>query len=404
MISLAALPARDARVIGVVGLAHCGSHFFHLVLPPLFPLLREPLGASWTELGLVMTVFFAVSGLCQIGAGFLVDRIGAARVLAAGMALLAAGGLLAGSATSYASLLLAAVVMGIGNSVFHPADYAILSHHVSSARMGRAFAIHTVGGSLGWALAPVTMVGVAAFGGWRLALLTAGLLGLAIAWLVWSAREDLETPGHAARPAGTIATATASVLASPPILLCFLFFALLAAAFVTLQGFLPLALNQLHAVPLVEATLAVTAYMLGMAVGTLGGGVLADRTPRHQAILAAGLLTSAALVLLVGQVALPLPLMMAAVGAAGACAGFTTPSRDMMVRAATPKEATGKVFGFVYAGLDLGATLAPVAAGWLLDHGRPGSVVVLIATVTALSVLAALTLRSRPTALVGVAP
>jgi MFS transporter, FSR family, fosmidomycin resistance protein len=294
-------------------------------------------------------------------------------------------------------LVLAALLMGLGNSVFHPADYAILTHHVTSRRMGRAYAIHTVGGSLGWALAPVTMVSVAALGGWRVALLAAGIIGLAMAAIVHAQRSRIETPDRAQRRAGAVGDGgvPASLLLSAPILLCFAFFVLLAAAFITLQSFMALGLHHLHGIPLVAATTAVTAYMLGMAAGTLGGGVAADRTGRHHGIIGLGLLTSAFLVLLVGEIALPIPAVLAIVALAGACVGFTTPSRDMLVRASTPPGATGKVFGFVYSGLDLGATVAPVIAGWMLDNGQPRAVFLMIAIVTALSVLTAVTVRPR---------
>ena len=391
--------AHDARVIGIVGAAHGGSHYFHLVLPPLFPLLKAEFGVGYAELGLLLSAFFATSGLCQTPAGFLVDRIGGARVLAAGLLLLAGGALLAASASGYLAMLPAAVVMGLGNSVFHPADYAILGHHVAPRRMARAFSVHTVGGTIGWAVAPVVVAGVAALASWRAALVVSALIGLGLAALTFANRGDLETPAHREPPgAGSALTGHLRLFASGPILLCFAFFMLQATAFVALQGFMPLSLHQLFGLEMVTATATVTAFMIGSAAGTMAGGVLADRSGEHQRIIAGGLVLAAAILVLVGRVALPPPALLALVALGGALAGATTPSRDMLVRASAPAGASGKVFGFVYSGLDLGATLTPALVGGMLDAGRPGAVFVVAPAAMLLSILTALTMpgsRSR---------
>ena len=391
----------DLRIIGIIGAAHGGSHFFQLVLPPLFPLLRETFGVTWTELGLVMTAFYATSGLCQAPAGIVVDRVGAARVLAAGLLCLGTGSLLAALAPGFWALFPVAVLLGLGNSVFHPADYAILSHHVAPPRMARAFSVHTVGGSLGWALAPVAMAAIAAAVSWQAALAVAGVAGLGLAALVILNRDRLETPAHAptsgSRREGL--AAYAGLLASAPILACFLFFVLQATAFVALQGFMPLSLNRLWGLEMVTATMTVTAFMLGSAAGTIVGGWLADRRSGHQQIIAIGLALAAAVILAIGHVPMPPPALLAATALAGALTGVTTPSRDMMVRAAAPRGAAGKVFGFVYSGLDLGATLTPAMVGWLLDNEMPGAVFGLVAAVTMLTILTAIAVRpGRPPA------
>jgi MFS family permease len=391
--------AQDLRIIGVVGIAHGGSHFFHLVLPPLFPLLKAAFGVSYTELGVLMSVFFAASGLLQTPAGFLVDRIGAARVLAAGLLLLGLGGVLASLAPSFALLLPAAVLMGLGNSVFHPADYAILGHHVAPSRMARAFSVHTVGGTIGWAIAPLFVAAVAALTSWRVALLLSGLIGLLLAAMVLVHRDILETPAHrSSAAAGSVPMRSLQLFTSAPILLCFAFFALQATSFIALQGFMPLSLHQLYGLEMVIATATVTAFMIGSAAGTMVGGVLADRSGRHQGIIFGGLALAALLILLVGRVELPAPLILAVVALAGGLAGLTTPSRDMLVRAAAPAGASGKVFGFVYSGLDLGATLTPALIGTLLDAGRPDALFVLVPVVMLLSILTATTIPIRPVA------
>lgn len=393
------LPAHDLEVITLVGLAHLGSHFFHLVLPPLFPFLRESFGVSWTELGLLQTVFFVASGLAQTPAGFLVDRIGAVRVLAGGLALLGAGALLAAFAPSFALLFPAAALMGLGNSVFHPADYAILGHRVSPNRLARAFSVHTIGGTLGWALAPVVMAAVATGWGWRPALLLASCLALGLSALILARKSGLETPSHRERAASGAEpgrTTTLAVLTARPVLLCFVFFALQAMGVIALQGFMPLALGKLWGTELVVAATAVTAFMIGSAVGTAVGGVLADRWPNRQAIIAWGLGLAALCVLVPGHVALPLPILWVIAALTGALHGATTPSRDLLVRAAAPPGASGKVFGFVYSGLDLGATIAPAIAGRLLDFGLPQGLFWLAAGVTLLSILAALAVHASP--------
>jgi MFS family permease len=388
--------SRDLPVIGLISAAHFSSHYFQLVLPPLFPLLTVALGVGYTELGLVMTVFFATSGLAQTPAGFLVDRIGAARVLTGGVALIGGGAVLAGLAPNYLALLPVAVVMGLGNSVFHPADYAILSRKVKPGRMARAFSVHTIGGTLGWALAPIAVLGIASVSSWRLALVASGVAGLFLAGLLLLQRERIEI-----EPAPTIRSTeggggSLALFFSLPILMCFAYFALQAISFSATQSFLPVTLHQLHATPLEIATLGITAYMLGSAVGTLGGGILADRTGRLQAIVALGLLTSAAMILLITYVPLPPVLLLLAIAVAGGLTGFTTPSRDLLVRRAAPEGATGRVFGFVYSGLDLGGTVTPAVVGVLLDHGQPRTVMLLVAAVMALTVLTVVNIRTRP--------
>ena len=398
MASVAPALRQEYRIIGMVAAAHGGSHYFHLVLPPLFPALKAAFGVGYAELGLLLSALFLTSGLCQTPAGFLVDRIGASRVLAAGLTALGAGAVLASMAPSYAALLPAAVLMGLGNSVFHPADYAILGHHVGKPRMARAFSIHTVGGTLGWAAAPVLVAGIAAMASWRAALLVSGCIGLGLAAMVALHRAQLETPGHRAWPQPGEGAAIAGhlrLLVSAPILLCFLFFALQATSFIALQGFMPVSLHQLFGLDMVVATATVTAFMIGSAGGTLAGGILADRSGRHQRIIAGGLALAAMILFVVGRVAMPTPVLLAAVALAGALAGATTPSRDMLVRAASPPGAAGKVFGFVYSGLDLGSTVTPAVVGSLIDAGHPGIVFVLVPAVMALSILTATNLPVR---------
>ena len=395
---------RDARVIGLIGSAHFTSHFFQMVLPPLFPLMKDALGVGYTELGLLATVFYAVSGLGQPVAGFVVDRFGARVVLVGGMALLGASMLAIAAAPSYWLILLLMVPAGLGNCVFHPADYSILSASVSPPRMGRAFSAHALGGTLGWVAAPPLMLGLAQFGGWRTGVIAAGIIGLVVALTVRTQhailREDRSgstAHGHGATvPAQRAGAMNWSVLLSPPILMCFAYFLFLAIAGIALQNFLMPALNALHGTPIAVAAGALTVYLLGSAIGILAGGYVVDRIGRHETMVGVGLAGAACLILFAGYVPLSVLALNVVLALAGFMAGNASPARDMLVRRATPKGSTGKVFGFVYSGLDLGSTMAPALAGYMVDHGNPIGVLWIVAAGQLLAILTAFGLGARP--------
>jgi FSR family fosmidomycin resistance protein-like MFS transporter len=362
---------RDVRVIGVVGIAHGMSHFFQLVLPPLFPLLRAEFGVSYATLGALVSTFYVASGLCQFGAGFAVDRFGARPVLLGGLGLLAGGTLLAGTVPGIAWLFPLAALMGIGNGVFHPADFAVLNANVHPRRLGHAYSSHGIGGSLGYALAPIASYGLAGVWGWRTALLALGAAGLVALALLATQSSVLQSRAHGTSPPKHTLAGSIELFSQKPILLCFAYFCVLTLATIGIQTFVGTSLNAAYDIPLAVATSAITAYLLGNATGVFGGGFLAARTTRHDRVAATGLAVGASLMLLIAaspmiaQWAIP---MMALIGVA---IGSTGPSRDMIVRGATPPGASGRVYGFVYSGLDLGATLGPVTMGALLDHGSP---------------------------------
>jgi len=365
---------QDLRVIGLVGSVHATSHFFQLVLPPLFPLLKDAFGVGYAELGILVTLFYGASGLSQTAAGFAVDRFGARAVLMAGIGLFASAILLIGVAGSFWPMVPLIVVAGIGNSVFHPADYSILTSAVRKEWMARAYGVHQLGGNLGWAVAPVAVLTLTHLFGWRSALILLGIFGYLLLAVVWWQGKSL-TVGDAssarARVAAGPRTAPLQLLLAPAILLCFSYFAMLSMALTGFQSFLPAALNTAHGTPLGTAGWALTGYLLGGAAGILFGGWLADHSRRHERILAGGLVAAAVLVMIVGLIDLPAGPLVLMVAAAGFCSGTTAPSRDMMVRGATPPGSTGKVFGFVYSGLDLGSALVPPVLGLFLDHGLP---------------------------------
>ncbi len=368
---------RDAKVIGLVASAHCLSHFFQLALPPLFLLLKAEFGVSYAALGAVMSVFYVASGFCQFGAGFAVDRFGARPVLLGGMALLAGGTALTGAAPAFGWLFPLAALMGIGNGVFHPADFAILNARVDPRRLGHAFSMHGVGGSLGYALAPVCSYALGSALGWRTALVLLGIGGFVALCLVASQARLLVTQGH--RGNTPRAGQGFAMFLQTPVLLCFLFFSLLTTATIGIQTFGAAALNSAYSVPMVIATSAITGYLLGSTTGIVAGGFLAGRTRRHDVVAATGLTIGAALLLLVAVAPMPAAWLIPIFVVAGFALGCTGPSRDMIVRGVTPAGASGRTYGFVYSGLDLGSTIGPVCAGLLLDHGQPRMVLVLIA-------------------------
>ena len=386
----------DVRVIALIGSGHTVSHFLQLTLPPLFPVLRDELGVSWVALGVISSVFYAVSGLAQPIAGFWVDRFGARRVLLSGMALFGAAIVLTGLAPTYHALLPMAALAGLGNSVFHPADYSILNAAVSGRRIARAYSLHQISGNLGWVLAPLLVASVTHVAGWRVALVSAG--GLA---LLATGAIALHTSGLGARlpplPRAERAGLRGDLrlLMAVPILMAFGYFVLLTASTSGIQTFVVPALGAMYHAPLVLATGALTVYLFGNASGVLLGGFLADRATRHDLVAATGVLSAATLMMVLATGALPLGAVTAIMAVTGFSMGVTAPPRDMLVRAATPRGSSGKVFGFVYSGLDVGSLIAPPVYGWLLDREAPRLMFVVIAAVMLVMIATVVQVRRR---------
>lgn len=383
---------RDARVMSLIGLGHFLSHFYALALPPLFPLLRGELGVSYAMLGLAMTGYALVGGVLQAPVGNLVDRIGARHVLVAGLALNSAAIAGIGLADGYWPLLVLAVLAGIGNSVFHPADYAIMAGSIGQSRMGRAYSIHTFTGFFGSAVAPVAMVALAASVGWRTGLIAAGLIGLAAATLIaiqGSVLADERAPARAATgksAAGNDKTGAFALLRSAPVLCYFVFLILYGMATGGLMSFSVTALVAQGHADLGQANQALSALLFSLSAGILAGGVMADRTRRHG--LWAGAMLAGTALAIGAQVAFGLtgPALFAVFVVAGFALGAVLPARDLMVRAITPPGASGKVFGFVFVGLSLGTGASPLLFGWIVDLGAPALVFVLVAICLAASV------------------
>jgi FSR family fosmidomycin resistance protein-like MFS transporter len=369
---------RDVKVIGLVGAAHSLSHFFQLALPPLFPLLREEFGVSFAALGALVSVFYVASGITQFAAGFAVDRWGARPVLLWGIGLLACATLAAGCVPAFGWLYPAVAVMGIGNGVFHPADFAILNANVAPRRLGHAYSTHGVGGNLGWALAPVVSYGLGAAFGWRVALVALGLLGGLALGLIASQRAVL-TCGHKGGGVTHTLAGSLALFGQWSILMCFAYFCFNTIATIGLQTFAPTVLNVGFAVPLALGTSALTAFLLGSTAGIVAGGVFATRSEHHDRIASAGLFAAAALALLLAAWPPARAALFPVFALTGFALGCTGPSRDLIVRGATPPGAAGRVYGFVYSGLDLGGMLGPIWFGFLLDHGAARGVLFAVA-------------------------
>jgi FSR family fosmidomycin resistance protein-like MFS transporter len=390
----------DGTVMGLVGAAHFLSHFYQIALPAVFVLLHDDLGADFTLLGFVMTVFYAASGIGQAFAGILVDRFGAKRLLLIGLALLAAAIGLCGLVPGYVYLLPLAMLAGLGNSVFHPADLAILSLKVSTPRLGRAYGVHALSGTLGYAAAPPIAVAIAAVTDWRTALIAIGALGLAAVALLWASGDNLSTPQGRRRPyaAGIapISTGYRQLLATPAIMVAFGYFAITAMAGIGLQTFADEAAIEIYAVPLEVAVQIVSAYLVCSAAGILIGGFVADAFRRHDVVTTVGLTLAAVFLIAAGADPLGYAGLVTLVAIGGFCAGVTAPSRDLIVRGVVPPGATGKVFGFVYSGLDLGSALAPTLFGWLIDHRWPHVVFLIAASLFAAGAAVMLIVAARP--------
>ncbi|NUN60416.1 MAG: MFS transporter [Burkholderiaceae bacterium] len=371
---------QDARTIGLIGLAHGSSHFFHMLLPPLFPWLIGEFGFSYSELGLLVSVFFVVSGVGQALSGFLVDRVGARPVLFFALSSFATAGLLAGTAQGYAGLLLAAALAGLGNAPFHPVDFTILNKRVSPQRLGHGFSVHGISGNLGWAAAPVFMAGIAtATGSWRAACLCGALLALLVlAVMVWNrdALDDRQGAwAHQAPGAKAVADEhPMAFLKLPSVWLCFSFFFWSTCALSAIQSFASPALQQMYGLPLSATAMVVTGYMLFGAAGMVVGGFLVGRVERLEKVIGICLLGSAGLLALVGSGWLPGVAALAVAAFAGLGTGLAGPSRDMLIKRAAPPGATGRVYGTVYSGLDLGFAMSAPVFGALLDRGLTGGI------------------------------
>ncbi len=378
----------DVKVMSVIGVAHGLSHFFQLVLPAVFLPLKAEFGLSYLQLGILTAVLYGTSGICQAAAGFVVDRVGGRLVLITGMAFCGFGTMMFAFAPSYEALIPMAMVAGLGNSVFHPSDLSLLTNKLHPTRLGRGYAIHAFCGNLGWAV-PFPLLGaLAAIYDWRTALFVAGMMGLVFACflILWAndLDEDMSGGGKADHEGGI--AADARVLFSPSVVLCFLYFALLAMSLIGIENFGVPGLIGFYGIPQSTATAALTGFLIAAAVGVLMGGFAADRTDRHDRVAMSGMFMAGAFMAAIATGVIAPVVMLGCMALSGFALGLTMPSRDMIVRKVTPPGKAGRVFGFVYSALDLGSASVPLILGWVLDFGSPQIVFSAIAVIMILTI------------------
>ena len=373
--------ASDVRVIGLISLAHGSSHFFHLILPPMFPWLKDAFALSYAELGLLMSVFFVISCVAQAASGFLVDRIGARPVLFGGVAMLILAALIYSQSNGYAILILGAVVAGCGNGIFHPVDYTLINHKVSPPNLPYAYSMHGVTGYLGWAAAPAFMVAIAQLSDWRIAFLSAALLESCVLGILWVNKKYLldnvkerhqqtHASAQAANPGITPESAFA-FLKLPAVWLCWIFFFFSMASTSSLQSFAPSSLFNIYQVPMNVGSYYITLLALGSAVGVLFGGYLAAKLQAPERIVSSCLTITIVMCLLLGTGYMPINLIPVLFVGLGFGYGVVAPSRDLLVKTVTPKGVAGRVYGIVYSGIDLGAAVGPFIFGFFMDAGLP---------------------------------
>src|SRR5579863_5968653 len=397
---------RDIRVMSLVGAAHFMSHVYILMLPPLFLYARAEYGVSFEQLAYAMAAFGFFSATLQTPAGFIVDRFGSSTLLIAGLALSATSVAIVGLIPSYGAMIVGYALLGIANTVYHPADYAILSHGVSSERMARAYSIHTFLGMAGQAVAPTFMLAMAAAFGWRSGFLAIAVMTYAVA-IVLLLQKDALSDRHLARredearnkaPAALTGESRWRLLTSGPILRSFVFFAFLTMTGSAIQNYTIVGFGALNGTATAVASAGLTAFLIFNALGVLSGGIIAERYKHPMRIATLALAASGVTILIVAYANFPTAAFVAMLALTGFLNGVIMPSRDLIVRAVTPPGAFGVVFGFVTTGFNVSAVVAPLLYGWLMDTNQPRLIFIASAAFTALSLLMARSAKPREAA------
>lgn len=388
---------QDALVISLVGIAHGVSHFFHLILVPLFPWLKEAFHLSFAELGFLMSVFFIVSGSAQALAGFVVDRVGARAVLFFGIACLGFSALILSMASNYAVLLVGSMLAGLGNSVFHPSDFTLLNKLVSRPRLGHAFSVHGISGNLGWAVAPLFLTTIAVLLGWRMALVAAAFIPFTLLLLLFFYRDVLhidEVKPKVVSPEMGEQGHVLEFMRLPAVWMCFAFFVVTSMALAGIQSFSSFGLRMLYGMSLASATIAYSVYMLAGAAGMVWGGFLAAKATRHDRTIAWSFVVAGLMALVIAAGVVQPLVALILMGVMGFGAGIAGPSRDLLIRAAAPKNATGRVYGVVYSGLDIGFAVGAVLFGMLMDGNHPSWVFIFVGAFQLLAIATAVNVGS----------
>ncbi len=384
------------RVISLVGIAHLISHFYMMILPPILPILQADFGVSYAALGLAISLFGLSSAVLQVPVGMIVDKIGAGPILIAALAAQGFIIILIGLIPTYPALLVLMTLSGVANAAYHPADFALLSNQVGEGKHGRAFGIHAFMGNLGWAVAPPFMAGIAVAASWQWAMIGAGLLGIlfAIFMLFQPVIRDARAAAHDAggpKPA----LDHKKLFLSAPILMCFLTWVLIGFSDTGIRGYAVTIYEQIGALSLAEANTALTGYLIASAIGVLVGGQLADKYGRHALTASLAALGAAMMIYLAITLTGSTLLVLALLSLAGFLWGIISPSRDMIVKEAAPRAATGTVFGFVSTGLSLASLIAAPAFGYMLDEGFPREVFYISSVMMLLTIVSILGVRSK---------
>jgi MFS transporter, FSR family, fosmidomycin resistance protein len=369
-IPLPAQPNRDVRVISLIGLAHGLSHFYQILIASLFAFISPDLGLSYTQLGVLIALFFAASGVGQVVSGFAVDAFGGRRLLIGGLMLCGLAHVAAGLASGFTTLAVAALFAGIGNSVFHPADFSLMNHLISPRRLSWAFSLHAISGNIGYVISPIFAVAAQKQLGWQGALLLAGGAGIALAlWLIFepSLRKDIRNKSVSST-AGLSAKELIAPLLSPVIFMAFAFFGVTTLYSVSISSFGPALFRDVHGHSIEQGTLLLSLYLVSQTMGMLLGGWIGSTgaAPGRTASIA----TFAAGFVACGLFFAPLPLgwLTAILFCVGLCVGVVSPSRDLLIKKVAPKHALGRAYGVVYSGFDIGASIAPIIYGSLIDR------------------------------------
>jgi MFS transporter, FSR family, fosmidomycin resistance protein len=385
------------RVVGAVSAAHFVSHYYIILLAPLLPFVRAEYAVSYTEIGLAFAVFNVISAALQTPAGFLVDRLGARMLLVAGLLIGASAFIVVGLVNSFWVFLAMFALAGVGNTVYHPADYSLLSQHVPSDRIGQSFSVHTFAGMLGSAVAPASVLIMQAQWGWRGAFVGSGVLGIVVAAALVGIR-DLSTvrmTSISARQDKAGSDSGWRLLFSRPVLLNLIFFVLLSVISGGLYNYSVVALGALYDTPTTAANAALSASLFFSAIGVLIGGILVGRTTRHGMVAAFGLGTMGLFAALIAKFDLNTVALIVVMSLIGFFYGVIMPSRDMIVREVTPPGSFGKVFGFVTTGFSIGGIVSPLIFGAIMDHGSPRFVFLAVAVLSFVAIITVTTRRRQ---------
>jgi MFS family permease len=389
-LSDAAILRKDKRVTALIGLSHGVSHFYQLALPPLFVLINAAEGINFTQLGILTGVFYLMSALCQPPSGFLVDRFGARVVLLSGLGVMAVSTTLMGLLPYYPVMFVLSILAGAGNSVFHPCDYSIMNATISESRMARAFSFHMFGGYFGYAVAPLAMTALGTYVGWRAAIVLAGIVGLFVFAILWGGSRDFRDSSDERKESGLGSETLGDsirMLITLPILFCWVFFLLVAMGQIGLQTFAPTLLNDIYGLDLEIGGAFVTVMLFAVTIGVLVGGYLADHVHKPDQVVLFGYSAASIVIVVLWRFELSIMEHYIAFAAIGFMYGVVFPARELLVRAATPKGASGRVFGFVYSGMDFGSASTPILFGWFVDTGIPRSAFLCVAILWVVSVV-----------------